>query len=344
MGGTSSQQQQSQTVSQPWQPAQAGLTGILGQLQGALGNTQLNPTEQNAYNQLLGSASQGNPFAGSINSYVNSLLGGGGANAQAGNLSNALSQYQAQLTPWASGDMADPSKNPVLAQALQVAGADAANSINSQFAGAGRDLSGINQQAVARGITQAEAPILQQYQQMGLNAANNLYNAGNTTGGLLSQLQQQYLANQGQGLANNQAAIDANNYGAQTTLNLEDMLRNYPLSNLSNIASLLVPIASLGGQTNSSSSGTSTMSGAQQFGAIASGLGSLGKLFSDREMKENILRLGELPNGLPLYSFNFKGSHEPHFGLMAEDVEHVHPEAITRTLLYSMVDYAQAVR
>ena len=57
------------------------------------------------------------------------------------------------------------------------------NSVNGQFAGAGRDLSGLNQQYLGRGITAAEAPILlNQYNQnvaQRQQAASGLLGAGN---------------------------------------------------------------------------------------------------------------------------------------------------------------------
>jgi hypothetical protein len=343
MGGESSSQTQQQTISNPWEPAQPALQGVLGQLNGAIPNTGLNASETGAFNQLLGSAAQGNPFAGSINDYVKNLLAGGGANAQSGAVQGSYDTLKSQLMPWANGAMGDPTNNPALRQMLDVIRADTTNSINSQFAGAGRDFSGINQQALARGLASGEAPILLQAQTQGLGAAKDLYNAGNTTSGILSGLNQQGLANQGQGLANNQAAIDANNYGAQTTLNLQDMMRGLPIQNLSRIAQLLVPIAGLGGQTNSTSNTTNQASGATQFGQIAGGLGSLGKLFSDRAMKENIIRISELENGLGVYSFAYKGFIGDRIGLMDDEVAQIHPDAVIPTLLFNMVDYDQAV-
>jgi len=342
MGGTSSSQQQSQTISQPWAPAQPGLNNIIGQIGGQLGNTGVNATEQNAFNQLQTAANQGNPFAAPITSYASNLLSGGGANNQAGNLQSAYDAYKTALGPWASGAMADPSQNPALAAALQTINADTTNSINQQFAGAGRDLSGLNQQAIARGLAQGEAPLLLNAQQQGLTAAGNLYNAGNTTSGLLSGLNQQALANQGVGVPAAEQALEAQQYGPTQTLGIQSMLRNLPVSSIGQLAQLLVPIAGLGGQTNSTSSGTQTMSGAQQFGLIAGGLGSLFK--SSRALKENIVRVGRLRNGLNLYRFSYKGERGSHIGVMADEVAFVRPRAVRPGVLFSMVDYAEAVR
>jgi hypothetical protein len=70
-------------------------------------------------------------------------------------------------------------------------------------------------------LTQGLAPtIANQYNQNVQNqqgAAGNLYNAGNTNAGILSGLQQQNLANQGQGVTARQA-LDAQNAGANATL------------------------------------------------------------------------------------------------------------------------------
>lgn len=273
MGGKSSSQTQQSTVSSPWAPTQAGLQGIIGQIQGQLPNTAMTGTEQNAFANLEGNA--GNPFTGQINSFANDLLNGGGANAQAGNISDALASYKSQLMPWATGAMGDPSQNPALRQMLDVIGADTTNSINSQFAGAGRDLSGMNQQAIARGLAQGEAPILLNAQQMGLNAAGNLYNAGNTTAGLLSGLTQQGLANQQAGVGAAQSALDASNYTPERLLAIESAKRGLPLSNIGALSNLLVPIAALGGQSSGNATTTKTASPLEQ----ALGVAKIGSLF-----------------------------------------------------------------
>jgi len=347
MGGTSQQSQQSQTVSQPWQPAQGGLLNLINQIQGQMGNTGINPTEAGAFNQLQTNANAGNPYAGQIGGYANNLLGGGGANAQAGNVGDAYATLKGQLMPWASGAMGDPANNPALRQMLDVIGADTRNSINSQFAGAGRDLSGMNQQAIARGLAQGEAPVLLNAQQMGLGAANNLYNAGNTTSGILSGMNQTGLANQGVGVSAADQALQARNWGANQTLNIQQLMKSLPVNSIGALAQLLVPIAGLGGQTNSNASGSQTMSGAQQFGLLAGGLGSLfgGVSKSDRWTKTDVVRTdSKLPNGLNIYRFRYKGETQWHEGLMADEVAMVRPEAVKQTLLHSYVDYSLAVR
>jgi hypothetical protein len=97
--------------------------------------------------------------------------------------------------------------------------------------------------------------------------------------------------------------------------------------------------------------GTQTQPGPGILGGIAglaSGIGSLfakGGLFSDRRLKDNIKKVGTLDNGLPVYSYNYKGDLTPRIGLMADEVEKVHPEAVAvHPSGFKMVHYGLAVR
>lgn len=74
--------------------------------------------------------------------------------------------------------------------------------------------------------------------------------------------------------------------------------------------------------------------------------GSLGAayLLSDARMKGDIRRVGSLDNGLPVYSFRYKGSNTPQIGLMAQDVEKVNPAAVVEINGIKHVNYAEAVQ
>lgn len=48
----------------------------------------------------------------------------------------------------------------------------------------------------------------------------------------------------------------------------------------------------------------------------------------DIKLKENIKKVGQLDNGLPLYIFNYIGDNQLHINVMAQDVEKVKPEAV----------------
>jgi hypothetical protein len=345
MGGQSSTTQTQQSQTAPWQAAQTMLQNILGQIGTGLNNTGLTGAETGALNTLQANAAQGNPYAGQIGDYAQSLFNGGGANAQAPNVQSNLATLQSQLTPFANGSMV--GNNPALAAQLSQIQTDVGNSVNSQFAAAGRDLSGANQMAYGRGVAAAEAPVIAgQYNQDVANqigAANALYSAGNTTANTLSGMQQNYLANQGQGVSAAQSALDAQNYGANATLAEEAQRRGIPVQALSLLAQLGTPIAQLGTQSTTNSTGTQDMSAANQFAAIAGGIGNLLKFTpSDMCLKEDIAPVGALFDGTPVYGFRYKGASAYHIGLMAQDVEKINPGAVIQINGYKAVDYRAA--
>lgn len=282
--GTSETSQTQSSTTNPWDKATPALTGILGQLGVNLGNTGLTGNETGALNTLQTNAGTANRFAPQIGDYAGELLSGGGATNQAGNVNQNYLDYRANTQPLASNTDYNPYNTPGLKDALSTMTGDITNGVNGQFAAAGRDLSGANSMALGRGLTQGLAPTL--VNQFNTNrtaqqgAAGNLYNAGNTNAGLLAGLQQQKLANQGQGIGAASAANDAQNAGANAALQAEAARRGIPVQALGLLAQIGIPIAGLGGQSTGQSQGTQQASGAQQFGQIAGGLGSLfGGLF-----------------------------------------------------------------
>ena len=86
--------------------------------------------------------------------------------------------------------------------------------------------------------------------------------------------------------------------------------------------------------------------------AMTQGLFSLGgaALMSDIRTKENIKQVGWLPNGLPVYTYEYKdefkdhplAGHGTHTGVMAQEVEVMYPNAVkTLDNGYKAVDYGQ---
>lgn len=274
MGGNPQQQtqQSGQTVTAPWGPAAPLLRSDLGQIKAQMGNTGVQPGETNAFGNLLGQYAGGNPYANAIGASATDMLGGGPD--LTGGVNAAYNQYAQQVMPWASGAMGDPRTNPALAQMLATIQSDTSNSVNQQFAGAGRDMSGYNTQALARGLAQGEAPTLLNAQQLGLQTAQNLYGAGNTTTGLLSNLNTQRYANQQAGVGQAANALGANMWGPQGILSTLGAQRQLPLSNIANINSLLLPIAGLGGQSTSSGTSTSQTQVPWWQQAVGTGLGT----------------------------------------------------------------------
>ncbi|QDM27508.1 tail fiber domain-containing protein [Tardiphaga sp. vice304] len=249
------------------------INGILGQLNPLISNSGINSTQQSGIDQLKANASNGNPFASQIGGVANNLLSGGGATGQAGNIAGTLDDLKARLGSYANG--LQIGNNPGLKAQLDQAGSDTANNINGSFAAAGRDFSGYNQNAVARGVTAAQAPIIaNQYNQDVANqisAAGTLYGAGNTTAGMQSGLAQQGLANQQAGISAAGAANDANNYGANSLISAGTLQQQLPAQALSLLAQIGLPIAGLGGTATGSTSqngnSTATANGTSKINA-----------------------------------------------------------------------------
>jgi hypothetical protein len=280
LGGESKQTQTQNSTTNPWEPAQPALKGILSQLTGNLGKTGITGAETGALDTLTNNGNNftqqyGQPIA----DYAKTLLSGGGATDQAGAVNQNYQRYVDQTNPLASNTNYNPYDTPGFKDALSTTIADITNQTNGQFAAAGRDFSGMNSQTLGRGIMQGVAPtIAAQYNQNVNNqqgAAGNLYQAGNTNSGILAGLQQQKLANQGQGVTAAGAAGDAQNVGANATLQAEAARRNIPVQALGLLAQIGIPIAGLGGQSTGTSTGTQTDSGMKQFMQFTQGISNL---------------------------------------------------------------------
>jgi len=284
MGGqttTQSSSQQSQT--QPWTAAQPQLMSLLGRI-GSL-DTDVTPMQRAASQSLLGAIAGLPDFAPQAEGAANTLLAGGGASSYAPIASAAYGGLQSNLAPWLAPAALNPLSTPGLGAALGTLNSDITNQVNDQFAAAGRDLSPGNTAALARGLSQGEGGLLaNQYDAnaaRALAAAGTLYNAGNTTAGTLSGLNQAALTNtlQGASLAAQIPGLAAG--PAQAALTAANTAQGLPAQNLTRLESLLTPLAQLGSETAGASQGTTTQSVplAQQIAGGAIGtLGLLGQI------------------------------------------------------------------
>lgn len=86
-------------------------------------------------------------------------------------------------------------------------------------------------------------------------------------------------------------------------------------------------------QETSSSSSQSTGSSSQQ-GGIGGFLGGIigGIAKSDRRLKKDITKIGELENGLNVYQFTYTDGVGPCIGVMADEVKNIQPEALGPTI------------
>ena len=90
----------------------------------------------------------------------------------------------------------------------------------------------------------------------------------------------------------------------------------------------------------------------QFLGNLAEGTGALsgstttttqpGGFFSDKRLKHSIKRIGKTYDHQPIYSYKMHGDNRTHIGLIAQDVEKKHPEAVGLSGAFKTVDYDKA--
>jgi muramidase (phage lysozyme) len=113
---------------------------------------------------------------------------------------------------------------------------------------------------------------------------------------------------------------------AQDTAQYQQFLqeRGYPFQ----VAQFLANIAE----------GTGALSGSTTTGNQPS------SMFSDKRLKHDAHKIGETNDGQPIYSFKYNGDNHTQLGLMAQDVEKSHPEAVGESHGYKTVDYEKATK
>lgn len=104
----------------------------------------------------------------------------------------------------------------------------------------------------------------------------------------------------------------------------------------------------LGGAAGTDSTGRSVTPGPsvgqQLLGAAATGVGAYFGM-SDERVKEDIVQIGQTNDGQPIYRYRFAGSPKTEIGLIAQEVEQRHPEAVAEGVGgLKMVNYDVATR
>jgi len=266
------------TTTGPYAPAIPAVNNIISQLSGL--STTPSSTTTDALRQLIDTASKGNPDASGIAGAVSGMINAS-TQPQIDQANAGYADYLKRLTPTANGDNLDIQNNPQIQKLLQVVSNNVANNVNSSFAASGRTASGANQQALATGITNAQAPILlNQYnteQARTDQAASNLYGAANTTATTTASLDQLQKQLQAAGINIDPAALAAENWGPTQVAALSQQLQNLPIDQIASIANVLFPAAQLGSQsTGTKNSSTDTT----QFGLNGNLANPLAKVIS----------------------------------------------------------------
>ena len=291
----SSSNTSSQSTTGPNAEAQPVVQGITNALTPQLGNTGLTPTQQQAITQLTNNGMAGDPYAAAEGANANTLLQGGGATSQNGNLTSNLTTLQNTLSPYTDPNYSTVN-SPDVQRALQATNAGIQNTVNSEFAAAGRSGSGANTGNLAYNEENADAPILLNQANTDtatrIGAANDLYGAGNTTSGAITGNNQTALSNEQAGVGAATNAIAAQNEGPTAAIEAQELGQEIPAQNLGLLAQIGIPLAGLNTTTNGTSNTTSTPSVLQDI----TGLGGL--LSAPANGTSAIAGLGQAASGL----------------------------------------------
>lgn len=317
----------SRSQSDPWDETIPFLQDFLK----TMGNSsvaQIGPTGEqlSSYETLKANSKAGNPWSPQIGE-----LAGDQFNAadRTGTVAQGYSDLQRRLRDTADGKNLDLANNTYLQGMLTQVGDDVMNRVNAGFAAAGRDLSGANQSAVAKGVTAAQLPLLLDFfnkeQARTDAAARDLNTSAGNSASQMAALDQVRNAIRSAGIGTANEAMNARDAGANTILNLEQQMKDLKWQDLAQIANLLFPAAGLGQQSSGKS--TSKSSGFSiGIGDIGKGAAALSTLFCDRRLKTDVVQIGAMADGTPLYRFRYHGDDEVRIGPMADEVD---PDAVT---------------
>jgi hypothetical protein len=187
----------------------------------------------------------------------------------------------------------------------------------------------ISQGALGGDRAQAASALLAGQQ----NLANNATNTGILQSGYnqaLQAAQTQAGQNlQGAGLAGTQASTGTQQLGSTAGQQASTTLGDTSTGQSS---------ATAGTGTSSGSSTTSTNPGLLTLGGLAGGL------LSDERTKENIEPIGKTFDGQTIHKFNYVGNPTTHIGLIAQEVQKHHPDAVHSIGGIKMVNYDDATK
>lgn len=237
--------------------------------------------------------------------------------------------YSTQAAQQAAQQAMDPNaRSAGFDQVRQNTIANIMPGINSTFAGSGMTGSTLHQQNLAQGLAAGlggvENDAWQQGQNRSLQAAGmipGLNQSGQNSINFLNDIgQQQQVQDQAQLSA---AALQ------------DQQAKTSELNGLQDYLSLTTGAGSQFGVQSS----TSRQSGGGLLGALGAGAQFAPFLFSDRRLKSDIKRVGETDDGLPIYTYKYRGSDTVQMGVMADELEAVRPSAVVIKSGYKAVNY-----
>lgn len=203
------------------------------------------------------------------------------------------------------------------AQQQQGVGLSAAQANRAALQATGQQLSGLGQGLFGQGMQLGQA-----YGGLGQQQFGQGVTAGQQIAGIGTAAQQAAL--QGAQAQIGAGTLEQQTKQADLTAQYQQFLQQqgYPFQ----VAQFLANIAM----------GTGALSGSTTTTQQPSGF------FSDRRLKHDVHEIGKTNDGLPIYSFKYNGDDKTQIGLMAQDVEKKHPDAVGVMGGYKTVDYGKA--
>lgn len=342
--GSNSTVTDSRSTVSPSAPAYQAYQDLLTRAQGvsntpyqAYGGEEIagiNSTQQGGIGNISGMADAFQPYG----EQAGANIAGGASAVNADDIAQYYDPYQQQVIDATQHDFDTQNQR--------------ANSITTGNAASQGALGG-NRVGVAQALTQegqsrVQAPVIAGLRSSGFQSAVANANAQKTR-----QLQGGQAELQG-GEQAAAAQVGAGTLEQQTQQAKDTQSRSdyfqaqgYPFATAQWLASITLPT---GAQMGSVSTGNSATQGPQPNQWMqAAGVGlSAAAMFSDRRLKENIKEIGNLHDGQKIYRYNFKGDNKTQVGLIADEVEKKHPEAVGEHGGFGTVDYdaatADAVR
>ena len=238
-------------------------------------------------------------------------LGSGQAAAGVGQQLYGQGAQQAQLLSGLGGT----AYQQQLAAAQQRQGiGQAQQGLYNQYGQAQQQL---GQQQFAQGATtaQQQAALAQQGYGMGAQTAQQIAALGTGAQNAALQGAQAQIA---------AGTLDQQTRQADLTANYQQFLqeRGYPFQVAQFLANIAMGTGALSGSTTTTTQPSS--------------------FFSDERLKENIHPVGETFDGQTIYRYNYKGEPGTQIGLIAQEVEQHHPDAVGRAQGFKTVDYDRA--
>lgn len=341
-----------QTVQQSIDPtAQRFLTDFLGGAKGMLSaaqdpaSLQFLPLAADAISAITSPGyAQGSQFLPFANDALSALTSPDFA-SNTPYLNSGADTLQAFLNPNFLNE-----RTPGIDSLLNIVGDRAARAVSDRFSLAGRSGSPAAASSIARGVSEATAPIL--FNDLNARRAQQLQALSFLPGFENVTNQRQQLQNQAlsflpglESAANQRQQIQ--NQVLSFLPGFESVglsAQQLPLQNFGLAAAPFLQAASLlpSGQ---STSGTNTSQGVgggyntlggQILGGITTALPILGSLFSDRDLKRDIRKIGEIADGVGLYMFKYIWDARDRIGVMADEIPE---EFVTEKSGFKAVDY-----